>query len=590
MIKSLYDFEEIVTADFEYYCPNGEIPVPICMGAHESISGRKWVLWADELQGLSKAPFRTDPGSLFVCFSATAELSCFLSMSWPEPHHLLDLYAEERNLENGRITGKGQFKLPAVLKRYGLDSLIADHKEENQKLAQKGFPFTEQQKKILLQYVWEDTVALDQLYPLIFKRIRHHTLTAFRGGYQKAVARTENHGIPLDPQVDILKQLLPQRLPQLVQEVDLAYGFFNGMRFEETKFASYVEARNINWPITEKTQKYRTDKNTLSDMCKIHPEFLQFKELKKTLIDREIRLTYGRNDYRNRTWLGPYVARTGRNQPSGSEFIFGRPKWFRFLIKPEEGYSLFEIDYSAQEIAIAAGLSNDPNLKICYGSGDAYEWMARESGRMPAHGTKLTHPAVRNAFKKVNLAVNYGAEAYSLARWINGTEAEAQSLLRWHRNKFPDFWDWQDQEVSYALLKTEIMTNYGWSCHLVDEEVKKPNGECYIQDTNLRSVQNFHMQAHAVHVLQWAMMRCWDAGLKIAAPVHDSILFCSPTDRVEKDIKTAVSIMTECGEIVLGGFRIRVDVKRCDWPDRFGHEDGAEMWGKVCKFIPELTP
>ena len=154
----------------------------------------------------------------------------------------------------------------------------------------------------------------------------------------------------------------------------------------------------------------------------------------------------------------------------------------------QRGYASTEALVSTEWVAEHL---NDPNLKICYGSGDAYEWMARESGRMPAHGTKLTHPAVRNAFKKVNLAVNYGAEAYSLARWINGNEAEAEALLRFHRNKFPDFWDWQDQEVSYALLKTEIMTNYGWICHLVDEEIKKPNGDAYINDTNIRSVQNF---------------------------------------------------------------------------------------------------
>ena len=41
-------------------------------------------------------------------------------------------------------------------------------------------------------------------------------------------------------------------------------------------------------------------------------------------------------DGRNRTLLSPFSAKTGRNQPSTTKFVFGPAKWVRGLIKPEE--------------------------------------------------------------------------------------------------------------------------------------------------------------------------------------------------------------------------------------------------------------
>ena len=55
----------------------------------------------------------------------------------------------------------------------------------------------------------------------------------------------------------------------------------------------------------------------------------------------------------------PFRSRTGRNQPSNAKFIFGPGKWMRGLIKPPQGKVLAYIDWSAQEVAIAAALSGD---------------------------------------------------------------------------------------------------------------------------------------------------------------------------------------------------------------------------------------
>jgi hypothetical protein len=74
-------------------------------------------------------------------------------------------------------------------------------------------------------------------------------------------------------------------------------------------------------------------------------------------------------DGRNRCLLSAFRAKTGRNQPSNSRFIFGPSRWLRALIRPPEGYGLAYVDYAAQEVGIAGALSCDPALIAAYQSG-----------------------------------------------------------------------------------------------------------------------------------------------------------------------------------------------------------------------------
>ena len=71
-------------------------------------------------------------------------------------------------------------------------------------------------------------------------------------------------------------------------------------------------------------------------------------------------------DGRNRTGLMPFGSKTGRNQPSNSRFIFGTSRWLRSLIQPAPGRALAYVDWSSQEIAIAAALSGDDALSGFY--------------------------------------------------------------------------------------------------------------------------------------------------------------------------------------------------------------------------------
>jgi DNA polymerase I-like protein with 3'-5' exonuclease and polymerase domains len=86
------------------------------------------------------------------------------------------------------------------------------------------------------------------------------------------------------------------------------------------------------------------------------------------------------------------------------------------LIKPPEGWGVACLDWSAQEIGILAGLSEDPAMIADYASGDFHLRFAIRGGLAPEDATKATHGTLRDTIKPISLGVGYGRQAKSIAR------------------------------------------------------------------------------------------------------------------------------------------------------------------------------
>src|SRR5262249_47338199 len=117
-------------------------------------------------------------------------------------------------------------------------------------------------------------------------------------------------------------------------------------------------------------------------------------------------------DGRNRVLLSAFASKTGRNQPSNSAFVFGPSAWLRSLIRPGPGRAVAYVDWSQQELAIAAALSGDRKMMAAYESGDFYLTFAKMAGAVPRDATKKSHPREREQFKAVALGVLYGLSAW----------------------------------------------------------------------------------------------------------------------------------------------------------------------------------
>ena len=572
------DFPEgIYLVDFEFHPAKGKEgnpPVPVCMVVRRWPNGETSKYWQDELFKLSSSPFPVGEKALFVAFYASAELDCFHTLGWEFPVNVLDLFVEFRCITNGLKLTHGN-SLLGVLLYFGLPNIGGEQKDEMRDLVLTRGPWSKFEKEAILEYCESDVVALSGLLNVMEKKI-DWPRSLLRGRYMKAVSRIQMNGIPIDQEIyaTLLSQW-NQIQDLLIAEIDQDYGVYEGRAFKASSWEAYLISNKIPWPRLESGRLDLRD-DTFRVMARMHQKVAPIRELRSSLSEMRLANLNIGDDSRNRCLLSPFRARTGRNQPSNSKYIFGPSVWLRGLIKPKKGMGLAYIDWSQQEFGIAAGLSGDPAMMQAYRSGDPYLAFAIQSGAAPATATKHTHESVREQFKACVLAVQYGMGETSLASRINQPVARARQLLELHRRTYKKFWDWSDAAVDEAVLGGRLWASFGWQI-FIDEGL------------NDRSIRNFPMQANGAEMLRIACILMTEAGIQICAPVHDALLIEASLDELEESIMKSQRLMQEASRIVLDGFELSSDVKKISFPDRYMDKRGAVMWEKVMNLIVKKT-
>jgi DNA polymerase I len=250
MFFSIYSFRQVWLVDYEFSVPPGEQVAPVCMVAKEFGSGITLKLWQDELQSLTAAPYATDRDALFVAYYASAEMNCHLALNWPMPVNVLDLYAEFRNLTNGLLTPCGNGLLGA-LTYFGLNGIKTAEKNSMRELALRGGPWTDEERKELLQYCESDVIALDGLLQRMSQLI-DLPRALLRGRYMKAASQIEHTGIPIDMEaLGELRTNWTDIQKHLIQKIDAQYGVFDCRTFKADRFAEWLTRNNIPWPRLE---------------------------------------------------------------------------------------------------------------------------------------------------------------------------------------------------------------------------------------------------------------------------------------------------------------------------------------------------
>jgi DNA polymerase-1 len=431
-------FREVWAVDFEYGNRPGERPVPVCCVARELKSGRRVRQWQDEFG--SRPPYEMGPDSLFVSFSAHAELGCHLVLGWQMPANILDLYIEFR-LSAGGQPPQGGYKLLSALSHHGLSHMDKADKAAMVALVLRGGPWSHAERLAVLDYCEEDVVNLERLLPAMLPGISlpHARI---RGRFTAAAAKIEHNGTPIDvPTLDLIREKWTSIKGQLITEVDANYGVYEGTSFNERKFAGWLAKTGTPWPRLP-TGRLALDKETFEDMAKAYPIVAPLRQLRSAVGKLRLEsLTVG-PDGRNRTWLNTFGSVTGRNQPSNSEYIFGASAWLRGPIKPPKGMGIAYIDWSQQEFGIAAALSRDEAMMAAYRSGDPYLDFAKRARAVPPDATKQSHAARRDQFKVCALGMQYGMGAQSLADRIGEAPVMARQLIGLHKEIFRDYWKW----------------------------------------------------------------------------------------------------------------------------------------------------
>ena len=243
------------------------------------------------------------------------------------------------------------------------------------------------------------------------------------------------------------------------------------------------------------------------------------------------------------------------------------------------------IDYSSMEFMIAAVLSDGHcgpvnNMLDMYLSGDPYLAFAKRVGAVPSWATKTSHAEVRDKYKVMLLATQYGMAAETLAGRLGVSTFEAHEMLNQHRELFAQYWAWSDDWVQHALQTGIMRTAFGWTCRTG------------ILELNERSIRNWPIQATGADILRIACILAARHGIKILAPVHDAVLIEAPIERIEADVARMREIMRRASRIVFnatadGTHELRTDATIIRYPEHYSDKRGAAMWDRVLELLAE---
>jgi len=571
---TLSGVQTIWVLDFEFRCPDGERPEPVCMVARNYRNGQELRYWFPD--GPQPNPF--GPDDLLVAYYASAEIGCFLALGWDVPTRVLDLYVEFKNCMGGKPLPYGYtLNLLGVAACLGIQSSTSTESKDHYRLLAQKESFTPEEKAQLLSYCDEDVALTFSVLEKMETHITNLPQALARGAYTACVASIERTGIPVDTAtLNRLNACWSSIKSELIKAVDAEFGVYDGGTFKKERWREYCTTRRIVWPTLD-SGALALDEDTFRAMAKVYPEIQPLHELRCSLGKMGlIGLRVG-SDGRNRYMISQFSALTGRNQPSTSQSIYGPAKWIRHLIKPKEGTAIAYLDFEQQEFGIAAALSGDRNMQEAYNSGDPYLSFAKLAGAVPPDATKASHPEQRDLYKATILAVQYGMGYRNLAFRINRDEAHAKELLRNHREAFPEYWKWSDRQETRGMVGLPLSTVFGWQTY----------GS---KDCKPLTFRNFPSQANGAEMLRVSILGLVKAGIKVCAPVHDAVLIEAPLEKIDSTVTLARAIMERASRVILPGFTIRTESKIVRYPDSWEEPLGHALWTKVMELLDRTPP
>ena len=434
-----------------------------------------------------------------------------------------------------------------------------------------------------------NAVALDKAYPyacqdadlalrlcrLLWPRVEEAGLDRLYREIEQplieVLADMERTGVRIDPRVlgDLSRELSADRERLEKKIFEIVGSEFN---LNSPRQLGQVLFEKMNLPssrMTRITKGYSTSFDVLQELAPLSPvaryalEYRQLTKLKSTYADALPELVNPETG-RVHTSYNQTVAATGRlsssdpnlqNIPARGEM--GRR--FRQAFVPEAGHILLEADYSQIELRVLAHLSQDPALIESFRQDrDIHAETARqvfgESSPVPAEEQ-------RRRAKIINFSMIYGASAFSLARELETSNAEAQDFIDRYYLRHPKVHEYLESVVEEAIKTGYATTLFGRRRQVPELQLKDKN----VQQAGRRIALNTPIQGTAADLMKKAMIEVWRAlrekkfGARMILQVHDELVFEVPdkeTSRVEPLVK----------EKMEGVFKLAVPLKvRLSW-------------------------
>ncbi|MBP1557580.1 MAG: DNA polymerase I, partial [Oscillospiraceae bacterium] len=374
----------------------------------------------------------------------------------------------------------------------------------------------------------------------------------------RVLASMETIGFVLDDEgLREYGEELTARAQELTQRIYyLAGGEFN---VNSPKQLGEVLFEWLGLPTGKKTKKgYSTNADTLESLRNKHPiieDIIAYRKLAK-LISTYVEglLNQLDDDGRVRSRFRQTETRTGRisssepnlqNIPVRTELGSRMRRFF----KAPEGFKLVDADYSQIELRVLAHISDDPAMLAAFESGeDIHTKTAAQVFDMPE---AFVTPQMRSSAKAVNFGIVYGIGAFSLARDIGVSVAEADRYIKSYLATYKGVEEYMKDTIafgkSHGYVKTLFNRRRPVAELVASNHITRAAGE--------RIAMNTPIQGTAADIIKLAMVRVFERLKKeklrsrLILQVHDELIVEAPDDEAEKvaailaeEMESAVSL------------------------------------------------
>ena len=366
---------ETLNENFEYLCvvdtefkgqqDKGEINDPICVVIKELKSGQVHRFSGPKL----KLPYPANK-TLWIAHNVIAEAQTFLSYGIKLPKYWWDTLIEDRKLKFGKVQSHS---LLAACGRYGIQTISEDLKKYFiNKIILANETYTDEQMSKILDYCESDVEA--ELHyswsnAKILKKQNNDgpvmiiSQALFSGAAVACTAQVEFNGIPIDhEQLKRIDDAFPFIKRKMIDELNAELDVYENDVLKQDKYEAFIDRIGLGdaWPLTL-TGLYKSDEKTLEDYKDAHPDIRKFKLAQMFIGARKLKGFIVGPDGKARCSYRMYGLKT-EEQPSTAKHPFNAPKAMRNLIKAPKNKIMVNFDYRSQEVAIAAYLSQDPNM------------------------------------------------------------------------------------------------------------------------------------------------------------------------------------------------------------------------------------
>ncbi|MBR0510689.1 MAG: DNA polymerase I [Clostridia bacterium] len=366
----------------------------------------------------------------------------------------------------------------------------------------------------------------------------------------QVLAAMELTGIAVDPEgIRAYGETLDRKANELQETIFASTG--ETFNLNSPKQLGTVLFEKLGLPSKKKTKTgYSTNAEVLEELAADYPvvalilQYRTYAKLKSTYCDGLLKAVA--DDGRIHSTFNQTETRTGRlsstepnlqNIPVRTDV--GRE--FRKFFVARDGYVIVDADYSQIELRVLAALAGDKNMIECFNTGvDVHIVTAANVFDVPPESVT---PALRSKAKAVNFGIVYGIGAFSLAKDIHVSRAEAQSFINAYLALYADIDAYMKASIETAEKLGYAETLYHRRRYL--PELRSSNR--MMREFGKRVARNMPIQGTAADIIKIAMIRVYSRlqkelpDARLIMQVHDELMLEVP----EGDAEKAAAILRE---------------------------------------------